>query len=186
MSLSKRSIIFLMIGLVIGCFAGYSMSLIFQKSDVLEVIIVNDRDYYHTIKKDIENAKSTIFVSMYIMKYDPIDTEDWANDLIQELVKAKERGVSVRIIIEYLEFYNDPKTVNLEAEKYLSENGVDVRLDYDSSVTDHMKLVIIDDEIVYIGSHNWSEAGLYYNHETSVKIISKNIASIMNEFFESD
>jgi len=72
---------------------------------------------------------------------------------------------------------------NLEAYSYLSANGVNVKLDEESD-TDHMKLVIIDDKIVYIGSHNWSESALYYNHETSVKIVSEEIAETFKEYFK--
>jgi len=60
---------------------------------------------------------------------------------------------------------------NPEVYNYLSQNGVNVQLD-EKNDTDHMKLVIIDGYIIYIGSHNWSESSLYYNHETSVKMIS--------------
>ena len=52
-------------------------------------MVLTDRDYYYSIKDDIRNAKKTILVAMYIMKYDPDDTSDWANDLIEELVDAK-------------------------------------------------------------------------------------------------
>jgi phosphatidylserine/phosphatidylglycerophosphate/cardiolipin synthase-like enzyme len=71
---------------------------------------------------------------------------------------------------------------NLEAYNYLLAQNVNVRLDYETD-TDHMKLVIIDDNIVYVGSHNWSESRLYYNHETSVKIVSENIAQVFKTYF---
>ena len=45
--------------------------------------------------------------------------------------------------------------------------------------------VIIDDEIVYVGSHNWSESALYYNRETSTKIISDSIADTFKEYFST-
>jgi phosphatidylserine/phosphatidylglycerophosphate/cardiolipin synthase-like enzyme len=45
--------------------------------------------------------------------------------------------------------------------------------------------MIIDDKIVYVGSHNWSESALYYNHETSVKIVSEDIAKIFREYLET-
>ena len=48
-----------------------------------------------------------------------------------------------------------------------------------------MKLVIIDDEIVYVGSHNWTESGLSYNSETSVRIVSEEIATIFKDYFNS-
>jgi len=148
-----------------------------------EVYDLLDAEYYQSVKDDMENANETILVAMYSMIYDPGDLDDWANDLIEELVSAKDRGVNVTVIIEnrtYFGYMND----NLEAYQYLSENNVTVQLDNEDD-TDHMKLVIIDDSIVYVGSHNWSESGLYYNHETSVKIVSEDIAEIFTAYFDT-
>lgn len=147
------------------------------------VDVLLDREYYQSVKDDLGNASETILVAMYSMIYDPGDSDDWANDLIEELVNAKDRGVNVTVIIEnrtYFGYMND----NLEAYQYLSENNVTVQLDNEDG-TDHMKLVVIDDNIVYVGSHNWSESGLYYNHETSVKIVSEDIAEIFTAYFET-
>ena len=121
-----------------------------------------------------------IIVVMYSMVYDPDDSFDWANDLIRELVNAEKRGVNVTVIIEYRTYYGYMDR-NLEAYNYLLSNGVNVKLDYEPD-TDHLKLVIIDGKIVYVGSHNWSEASLYYNHETSVEIISEEIAQIFLQY----
>lgn len=150
-----------------------------------EVYVLNDREYYSSIKSDLENANETILVAMYSMIYDLGDSFDWANDLIQELVNAKERGVNVTVIIEYrIYFYPYFMYNNTEAYDYLSAHNVTVRLDNETD-TDHMKLVVIDDNVVYVGSHNWSESGLYYNHETSVKIVSEDIAEIFRAYFET-
>ena len=70
---------------------------------------------------------------------------------------------------------------NEDAFDYLQENGINVILDEQTS-TDHMKLLIIDEKITYIGSHNWSESSLYYNTETSVKIVNQNFATALREY----
>lgn len=46
-----------------------------------------------------------------------------------------------------------------------------------------MKFVVIDGTIVYVGSHNWSESSLYYNHETSIKIVSDSITDTFESYF---
>ena len=148
-----------------------------------EVSVLLDEEYYHSVKNDLENANETILVAMYSMIYDPDDTFDWANDLIRELVYAKERGVDVTVIIEY-RTYLDYMDGNLAAYDYLSANNVTVQLEEDTE-TDHMKLVIIDDKLVYVGSHNWSESGLYYNRETSVKIVGEDMAEVLSAYFET-
>ena len=145
-----------------------------------EVHVLVDQIYYYSVRYNLHNANSSIIVVMYSMVYDPDDLFDWANDLIRELVNAEKRGVNVTVIIEYRTYYGYMDR-NLEAYNYLLSNGVNVKLDYEPD-TDHLKLVIIDGKIVYVGSHNWSEASLYYNHETSVEIISEEIAQIFLQY----
>ena len=137
-----------------------------------DIKFLYDQEYYHSLKADLVNAELSIIVDMYSMIYDPDDSFDWANELIEELVNAHDRGVNVIVYLEYRTFFGYQDD-NIEAYDFLSANGVDVRLDYDDD-TDHHKTVTIDYYIMYIGSHNWSESGLYYNNEASVKITFEN------------
>ena len=155
-----------------------------QVEEEVSVQTLSDQNYYFSVLEDIQKANSCIYVAMYSMIYDPDDSYDWANDLIRELVNAKRRGVNVNVIIEYRTYYGYMDG-NLEAYNYLSANGVNVKLDNETD-TDHLKLVIIDDRIVYVGSHNWSESALYYNHETSVRIVSEEIAQTFIEYLKSN
>mgnify|MGYP001626403931 CR=1 FL=1 len=149
-----------------------------------EVYVLTDQDYYYSVRDNLQKANNSILIAMYSMIYDPSDPFDWANDLIRELVNAKNRGVNVTVNIEYRTYFGYMDE-NLEAYNYLSSNGVYVKLDTGTD-TDHLKLVIIDDKIVYIGSHNWSESSLYYNRETSVEIVSEKIAQTFKEYIKTN
>lgn len=164
-----------------GMGVGYLFSLN-QTVGLPAVSVLNNQDYYYSLKGEIKSAKETIIVAMFEMKYDPNDSSDWANDLINELVNARTRGVDVTVILEY-KMFNGYQNDNLAAYQYLLSKGVNARLDNDDT-TDHLKLVIMDEDTVYIGSHNWAESSLYYNNETSVKITSKDIADIFKAYSE--
>ena len=155
-----------------------------SETEQLFLQVLVDQDYYYSMLDDLRSANSTIYVAMYEMKYDPDDSFDWANDLIRELVNAKQRGINVSVAIEYRTYFGY-MDVNLPAYNYLLSNGVNVKLDNETD-TDHLKLVIIDNKIVYVGSHNWSESALYYNHETSVRIVSEETAQIFIEYLEDN
>ena len=148
------------------------------------VYVLTDRNYYHSIINDLRRANNSICVVMYSMIYDPEDPFDWANDLIRELVNARKRGVDVKVVIEYRTYYGYMSD-NLKAYEYLSSSGVSAKLDQEAD-TDHLKLVVIDGKIVYVGSHNWSESALYYNRETSVKIVSEEVARQFLEYLNSN
>ena len=90
-------------------------------------------------------------------------------------------GLLVKVLLEYRTYFGYVK-YNYLAYRYLKDHGVDVRLDFNPD-TEHMKIVIIDGKIVYIGSHNWSEASLYYNHEVSIRIVSRDIAKEVEKYF---
>ena len=146
------------------------------------VEVLEDREYYERVLRDLRRANETICIAMYSMVYDPGDPVDWANDLIRELTSAAARGVKVRVVIEYRTFFGELER-NLEAYNYLKGAGVEVKLDMGSD-TDHMKLVVVDGRIVYVGSHNWSESALYYNHEVTVRIVDEGLARELEEYFE--
>jgi len=135
-----------------------------------------DGEYYMRLINDLKSAKKSIYVTMFLMKYDPADSYDHANDLIRALVEARRRGVSVHVVLE------NSIDDNRAAYNYLRSNGVDVVFD-SPSTTLHTKMVIIDGRIVYIGSHNWSEAALDWNHEVSVRIESREMADVLLNYF---
>jgi vacuolar-type H+-ATPase subunit I/STV1 len=152
-----------------------------------EINVKNDKDYYNSLKDDIRSSEKTILIAMYYIKYQPSDGDNSANDLLMELVNAKERGIEVTVFVENrtfdiyeVKFMED----NQKAINYLLNQGLNVKVDNEND-TDHMKLVIIDDEIVYVGSHNWTESGLTYNSETSVRIVSEEIATAFRDYFNS-
>lgn len=148
------------------------------------VYILADQAYYYSVRADLQRANKSILIAMYSMIYDKHYTPpDWANDLIEELIYAKRRGVNVKVIIEY-RTYSGFLDDNLWTRDYLFSNNVSVKLD-DEPDTDHLKLVIIDDKIIYIGSHDWNDPSLFSNHEISVKILSEKLAQELREYIEA-
>lgn len=150
-----------------------------------EAYILTDQAYYYSIRTDLQRASKSILVVMYSMIYDPYyDPPNWANDLIEELINAKRRGVNVRVVIEY-RTYSGFLDDNLRAHNYLFSNGISVKLD-DEPDNDHFNLVIIDDKIIYTGSHNWNDPSLFSDREISVKIVSEKLSQTLREYIEAN
>jgi len=137
--------------------------------------ILENREYYYELLELINSANETIYVIMYVMKYDPDDPFDPANDLIRALVNASNRGVNVNVILESEVSTND------EAYWYLKSNGVSVY--YDNGSRTHAKIVIIDSRIIIVGSHNWTESALWYNNEVSLIVYSRELANHLISYF---
>ena len=140
------------------------------------VIIINNRSYCQVALELVRAANVSIYVIMYVLKYDPGDKADPANELVWALGNASKRGVEVAVILE------GSVSVNQAAYDYLSAVGVNVT--YDSPhVTTHCKLMVIDHRLVLVGSHNWTESALWYNNEASVLIVSEEVAGREEEYF---
>jgi len=145
-------------------------------NETASVELLIDEEYYHRVLWAIENSRESVYVMMFFMKYDSGDSFDWANDLIRALVSAHNRGVRVHVLLD--ESIED----NRKAYYYLVSNGIDVSFD-SPQTTLHAKVVVVDGKMVFIGSHNWSESALYWNHEVSVEIRSREMAERLIEYF---
>nr|BDD46493.1 hypothetical protein 1 [bacterium] len=98
----------------------------------------------------INLAKKRIYISMFLITQ---------QDIVNALIKAKKRGVDVKLIIE----------ANHASEKYSKHNelrkaGIPVKIE-DWGGKMHSKAAIIDDNCVISGSTNWTFTAFNYNDE---------------------
>lgn len=117
-------------------------------------------------------AKKSIYVVMFVAKPVKLGTgiRHPVNSLLYDLMDAVGRGVKVHLILDHPGHEGDWQyQVNKEVVDYLKSAGVDAKLDSARFKT-HDKLVIIDDEVIFIGNHNWTLSALKYNNEVSVRI----------------
>lgn len=130
-------------------------------------LILND-EYFHVAHREIQNAKESIYLVVYLfLVYDYQDA--YSNRLLEDLIKAHERGVGVHVILEYPkpEYMDEEGLANQKVYEKLKVAGIDVRFDK-PEITTHSKVLIIDEETIIAGSHNYSFSGLKYNNETSL------------------
>ncbi len=159
-------------------------------SNGTKIMIINDRDYYPVAIKMIDNAQKSIHMVMFeIVWYgNPNDDQHDVSKLGKALVDAHKRGVDVKVILENgygwggFEYSKIPGYAK-NWSQYFNSNGVEVRLDW-SNETTHDKLIIIDGEIVIVGSTNWSTSALDYNHEANILIENEKVAEEYEEYFE--
>jgi len=118
----------------------------------------------------IGNAESSINAAMYSFT---------SKEIFEALLKAKEKGIETRIVLDYLQ---SKSKYSLKDE--LLENGFEVRV-MPSGKTMHNKFVIIDQDLVITGSYNWTKNADTRNKENLVYIFDKKISQeFEEEFFE--
>ncbi|NAZ14106.1 MAG: phospholipase [Desulfurococcales archaeon] len=140
--------------------------------------ILLDKDYYGNLSVILPRANKSVYVIMYVIKYDPKDPMDPVNTLLNILINLSKRNVDVKIIVDDETYNSYPETIN-----YLLSHNISVKLDESSGRTTHTKLVIIDGKIVFLGSHNWTQSALQRNHEVSVLIYDEDVAKILLRYF---
>ena len=157
-----------------------------------EVKDISGREYYPAVKEALQGSKESIYVVMYQVSLHPYDKTTKVYKLIEELIRAKERGVELKVILDQnIDFVTGQDTYKWVAKgknawcfKVLKEAGIDVEYDNLTTYT-HAKAIVIDNEIVIIGSSNWSESAFTKNAETNVLIRSKDLASELLRYFKT-
>lgn len=133
--------------------------------------------------EDINNAKTSIDIAIYMFKTDE-EKNDRSLALQEALFDAAKRKVDVTVTFDVDRPDDLTTKFNKETGKEFQKAGVKVR--YDSkSVRMHAKLLVIDSRITYIGSHNYTHSALARNRETTVRLVSPEIAVSATEWMES-
>ena len=115
----------------------------------------------HLIKGVIDRAKSTIYVQAYGLTHP---------EIIGSLIKAKGRGVEVRILLD-----RSNLTQKYSKIEELKQAGIEVSIDKVSGIA-HNKIIIADLYTVVTGSFNFTVSAAKRNVENVLIIQDSNIA----------
>lgn len=145
-----------------------------------EFRFIDSRDYLKTVQEAMKSAQRSIRVMMFYSNYSS-HSRNAANILISELEAARKRGVEVEIILEtsHEEIVNRGNRASAER---LLEGGIEAMF-YPIFPVMHTKLVLIDDEVSIVGSHNWTNAAAYNNSESSALVRCPRTARSFREYF---
>jgi phosphatidylserine/phosphatidylglycerophosphate/cardiolipin synthase-like enzyme len=135
-----------------------------------EAVFSPEGSIKEVLLKEVESTTSTIDLAV---------REITSPEMVQALLKAKERGAKVRVIA-------DSKQAKMKSSRIttLIQQGIPVKVlrGKDYGVMNH-RFAIFDDKKVVTGSFDWSEASEKWNYENIV-IIRDNevVASYRREF----
>jgi HKD family nuclease len=149
---------------------------------------ISGRNYFPAVHNILQNAQKNIYVVMYYISFN-VNRVDNVTILVNDLVDANKRGIKVKIILDRnVEYGNgedyEIKEKNKKAFEYLKLNGVEVYFDNDNTLT-HAKAIVVDDNLVIVGSTNWSFNSLSANNEAAVIIRSSELAKSFTNYFDT-
>jgi phosphatidylserine/phosphatidylglycerophosphate/cardiolipin synthase-like enzyme len=138
----------------------------------------------------IRSAKDSILIEQLYF-YERIGSEK--NSLLEELLEAKERGVKIKVLLNFNPDYSrwgmDTNDQNQATVDFLLENGIEARLLYTNStpLTNlHNKAMIVDSEKVLLSSINFNANGLLKNREVGVIIQNGEVSIYFEQVFNYD
>ncbi len=136
--------------------------------------------YAETAAREIDGAKKSVVVGMYLFRLTGGRGDAPATRLAEALARARARGVTVEVILDRGHEGADPaeggpEGKNGAAYRYLRERGVAAAYDDLSTVT-HAKALVVDEETAVVGSSNWTAAALTRNREADLLVRDADVA----------
>lgn len=119
----------------------------------------------------IDEAKRSIRIVVFDWRWYPDDPANPVQLFNQALVRAVRRGVDIKVITNTDGILKTLSSLKIQTKKWISKNVL------------HGKMMIIDDEILVIGSHNYTMYAFTMNQEVSVIIREAGSLDRFNQFF---
>jgi len=129
----------------------------------------------------IDSAEHTIYIEQL---YIHADWESSIEDIIRSLINASNRGVKIKVIMNYNPNY-DNRDIDY-ASRFLKAHGIEVRFLYGWFVNVHTKGMIVDNRTVLISSINWNEQSIDRNREAGIVIENGDISRYYAKIFLYD
>lgn len=131
----------------------------------------------------LQDSQKSIDICTYKFEISKSGSAANLNDLIKTLAIMADNGIKVRILLETNARRNGVSRYNIHAAGELKKMGIPCRT-LPRQRCQHAKLILVDDEIAIIGSHNWTPKSMTSNYEISVVIRSRSILQNTKEYFD--
>lgn len=131
------------------------------------------REYADDLISSVQNSKQSIKILMYDWRWYKDQPGARIQKFNQEILTAKKRGVDVRVILNQGHIKRILESYKIKV--FVTNAGR----------TMHIKLILIDNKILFIGSHNLSINAFEINLEMSLKIFDQSVIDRCNHFFSN-
>lgn len=109
----------------------------------------------------INNAKKSIRIIVFDWRWYPNDIGCACQLFNQSIIRARKRNIPISVMTNIQDVVKTLQASKINAKKPQSKRLL------------HSKMMIIDDEILILGSHNYSQSAFTMNQEMSVIIHAK-------------
>lgn len=128
--------------------------------------------FFPQLKNILQNAESEICIVIYNWHFYQHDLSCNVSQLNQIIFDKLKRGVKVKVVVGNIKLFNQ-----------LKEKGINVKYKKMRGLV-HSKLIVIDNMIATVGSHNFSENAFSRNEEASILTDDKDFVNQCKKYFD--
>jgi len=121
----------------------------------------------------IDNAKQSIKIIVFDWRWYPNEPGNPVQLFNQAIIRAKRRGIDISVVSNVQDVVGILKQQNIKA----------VRPNIAKLI--HTKMILIDDKILVIGSHNLTQSAFTMNFELSVIVESETTLDRFAKYFDN-
>jgi len=121
----------------------------------------------------IDNAKQSIKIIVFDWRWYPNEPGNPVQLFDQAIIRAKRRGIDISVVSNVQDVVGILKQQNIKA----------VRPNIAKLI--HTKMILIDDKILVIGSHNLTQSAFTMNFELSVIVESETTLDRFAKYFDN-
>lgn len=133
-------------------------------------------DYAQRLTTDLHAAKDRAYVSTFILGHHWPTRDHNTQNPLAALRMAATRGVKAALLLSHYDNPITPRNPPSGELLLLRKYGVRIAFGAKDQVS-HAKFVIIDADICYVGSHNFTFASMTRNFEVTVRYQSADLAN---------
>jgi len=148
----------------------------FDKGECKKMLAINAKiqpsigsDYPKVVIPLLQAASRKIDIMMYEWKWYTHESAGGVEKFNLAIQAASRRGVKVRVLLNIESMGHAITKINSRTEQYLRMAGCKVKFGQ-IGVATHAKMLIIDDCILILGSHNISKGSFSRNQEASIVV----------------
>jgi phosphatidylserine/phosphatidylglycerophosphate/cardiolipin synthase-like enzyme len=131
----------------------------------------------------VNQAKTSIDILMYEWKWYGHERAGGVQELNLAIKAAAHRKVRVRVLLNLESMGHAIHRINTRTAQFLEQAGCEVKFGQ-IGVATHAKMMVIDDNILVLGSHNFSKGAFTRNQEASVIIEGREEIAPYRQYFK--
>ncbi len=149
-----------------------------------EIQAIIASDYPKVVVPLIVSARSNIEILMYEWKWYGHESAGGVQKLNLALVAAARRGVKIRVLMNSEAMGHAITKINGRTMSFLQRYGMEVKMGQFGGVV-HAKMMILDDDWLVLGSHNYSKSAFSRNQEASIAVRGREEIKRYRDFFKN-